>query len=72
MYHQKFLGIRFLKDFSLTTMSNTVKGGRNHPVAIVQEQMVLVREPSSQYLGHISPANGKSISLISSNPDKSV
>jgi len=45
-------------------MSNTVKGGRNHPVAIVEEHMVLVREPSSQYLGHISPDNGKSISLI--------
>jgi len=45
--------------------SNAVKGGRNHPVAIVEEHMVLVREPSSQYLCHISPANGKSISLIS-------
>jgi len=38
-YHRKFLGIRFLKDFSLTAMSYTVKGGRNHPVAIVEEPL---------------------------------
>jgi len=35
------------------TMSNTVKGGRNHPVGIVEEHMVFFKEPSSQYLGHI-------------------
>jgi len=46
-------------------MSNTIKGGTNQPVAIVEEHIVLIRVPSSQYLGHISPANGKSISLIS-------
>jgi len=46
------------------TMSNTVKGGRNHPVGIVEEHGVLFREPSSQYLGHILPASGKSISQI--------
>jgi len=30
------------------TISNTVKGGKNNPVTIVEECMVLVREPSSQ------------------------
>jgi len=71
-YHHKLLVIKVIleglyfdgrKD---KTMRNTIKGGRNHPVTIVEEHVVLVREHSSQYLGQISQVNGKSISLTSS------
>ena len=46
-------------------MIHTVKGETNHPATIVENHVLLVKEPGSEYIGHVSPAISNSVILTS-------
>jgi len=41
----------------------TRKGNKNHGRIIVEEHVYLLREPNSEYLGHITPSRGGAESI---------
>ena len=43
-----------------------MKGTRYHRKTIVQEQLSLVQEPGSKYIGHVTPTSGTAVSIASS------
>jgi hypothetical protein len=56
------------------TRGQVRKGSKYYPIFTVEEHIVLLREPGSQYLGHVTPASGKAravatgiINLLSDN-----
>jgi len=61
-FQQKLNGLYFdgRKD---KTRVQTRKGNKNHGRIIVEEHVCLVREPNSEYLGHITPSSGGAESI---------
>jgi hypothetical protein len=48
------------------TRHNTLTDGKYHPSTGVEEHIVLIKEPGSEYLGHVTPTSGTSLNLFQS------
>jgi len=48
------------------TRNQIIKGDKFHPVTETEEHIVLLREPDSEYLGHLKTTSGTSLHLTKS------
>ncbi|CAH0547286.1 unnamed protein product [Brassicogethes aeneus] len=46
------------------TRKTTLKDGVHHPLNVTEEHVVLVQEPMSEYLGHVTPLSGTSFNIF--------
>lgn len=48
------------------TRKTITKNGVPHPIIVTEEHVVLVKEPDSEYLGHITPPTGTALDITNS------
>jgi len=48
---------------SMVEKTDFVKGNRYHPALETEEHIVLIKEPGSEYLGHVKTSQGSSQSI---------
>jgi hypothetical protein len=48
------------------TLADQIKGNKKHRTTVIEEHVVLIQEPGSEYIGHVSPASGSAKSIKSS------
>lgn len=46
-----------------------IKDGVYHPVTTIEEHIVILREPNSEYLGHVTPPSGNAINISNAITD---